>query len=724
MKKILIQLIISLIFLFWYNSLYAADYTVINNTNDWVHNSMADTLIKIWSDYLNGTVSPADSRNKLVDYIAVVSWWWATASATVDANWALHIWCTNNGSLIVFQPNATTWWWSTPAWTPELIAPTATPEPVVTSSSSTSAGCSSYISSWSTIWSTCAIQWTWDANWTIQCNQTSSFSPVSSSCGSQTCTTTTTDWVAGSPVCWACTWCPWDAASPAPTTETKTISLNLNPASTATDYNNAVANNADNNTFSINLSAVINQNQSIVWWWTNWSIWNFYDASNNPSDRIWLTWTALSFSPTNINLLQAGTYEINIKSVTPFIWNSKIWLKAWNTDLFINNVSLSFNKPFVWNIDTWNDSKNNWTGKSTIWTTSKYKLSLVEKSSIPWNSLVNYSLDNFVNKMSPNGSGLEIQSNSVSWSTLNSKNWAIFYARINTSTDATSLNTNPWLKLASPIISYDLGWQKVKYYLSEQDSWNDTSPIKNIWSEFLWVKIIWSLQWWWKQELTWQKSNISDLSKIDIRTSIRKNAYSYIKSMTHWQIVNGVKYIDWDITLNASSNLWYETLVVKDGNVIISGDLTQSKLWIIVLKDWYDVNSWFNGKWNIYVKPNVQNINAIIYADWWLMSTDSDGNLYTSDSTDRTSVLKNQLTIYWSLFTRNTIGWAILAWWKYILPGGSKIDDFNKAMIYDLNFIRRSNAWCIQDSTLNCIYKDPFIIKYDTKIQKSPPKLF
>jgi hypothetical protein len=52
-------------------------------------------------------------------------------------------------------------------------------------------------------------------------------------------------------------------------------------------------------------------------------------------------------------------------------------------------------------------------------------------------------------------------------------------------------------------------------------------------------------------------------------------------------------------------------------------------------------------------------------------------------------------------------------------------------MIYDLNYIRRWNDWCIDiNSNLNCEdstlweIKEWFIIKYDTRIQSDPPKLF
>ena len=97
---------------------------------------------------------------------------------------------------------------------------------------------------------------------------------------------------------------------------------------------------------------------------------------------------------------------------------------------------------------------------------------------------------------------------------------------------------------------------------------------------------------------------------------------------------------------------------------------------------------------NIYIQPGVKYIQAAIYADGGIISTgfsnDTVGNY--KDSTTRTNTLSGQLVINGSLFTRNTIGGAILGdSGKYILPGGSMTSDFNQAMMYDLSFLRRWN---------------------------------
>ncbi|MGE4443358.1 MAG: hypothetical protein AB7E37_00005, partial [Candidatus Altimarinota bacterium] len=102
--------------------------------------------------------------------------------------------------------------------------------------------------------------------------------------------------------------------------------------------------------------------------------------------------------------------------------------------------------------------------------------------------------------------------------------------------------------------------------------------------------------------------------------------------------------------------------------------------------------------------------------------------VYSEDSSTRTANLNKQLILNGSVFTRNTIGGAILAGGKYILPGGVKTDDFDKAMVYDLNYIRRGGNGCDKNNNSSCIdsgeYREPFIIKYDSRIQTAPIKLF
>ena len=662
--------------------------------------------------------------------------WHETVSAIVTST-AIEMTCVNWATINV----AYTITQSTPP-TPAYTTPAdTTPPPVITTSSTTSVGwsCSSYISHWIPSWSECGINSGWTPAGTITCLQTNSWAPVSADCGATTSTTTTTCVDGGcspstSSYCDSSN-CLSSALQPAPTYDTKTVTMDLN--SPTTTFNNAYANDSEFNVVRVGISGVTNQGRAITGWLTNGIFKNFSDTSSLSSNRINGGWKALNFADiSSANISWAATswyFEIlPIKSRAPFVWKGTLSFQAGSTTMNLNNISYSFNKPFIWYIQTSEDNGVTWTGKSQIGTEMKHKLLLTQKSTMSWSGLSGYSLNDFSNAIQPFGAWLEMQSKSVMPSTLSSNTGTQFNARINTSDTATVLNKIPGLQINLPIITYTLWWEVVKYQLSEQDAWNDTSPIKTSGNEFLWVRVIGGIQWAGKSEFTWQKVNISSIATFEMRTELRKNAYNYTRSMQSGETVNGVKYIVGDITLSWSQD--YETLVVKDGNVIITGDLNPSskKFWIMVLKDGYDTINGFNWKGNIYIKPAVKKINAVMYADGAMVSVSNSGIPYLKDSSDRTYELRNQLFINGSLFTRNTIGGAILAGWKYILPGWSQlantIPNFNTAMQYDLNYIRRWKVGCDTNANSSCIdfgeYSEPFIISYDARIQTSPVKLF
>ncbi|MDD2870662.1 MAG: hypothetical protein PHS49_01620 [Candidatus Gracilibacteria bacterium] len=252
-------------------------------------------------------------------------------------------------------------------------------------------------------------------------------------------------------------------------------------------------------------------------------------------------------------------------------------------------------------------------------------------------------------------------------------------------------------------VSYNIGGEDVKYIL-------DDFGIKGCNVATLGLKVIGNLQGDGKSSITGQSANFSDISKSELRSQIRLNGFKLVKSMDDGDIIGKVKYVEGDISISGN-NLGYETLVVYNGNVIINGDLNQNadKLGIIVLKDNYITNTDYNKSGNVYVNNNVENINAIIYADGGFFSARSNGSRYSDLE------LNKVLTLNGSLFTRNTIGGAVRGNTSYTLPGGKTTTNFNLAEIYDLNYIRKVDNQC--DATNNY----SFLIKYDSKIQSNPP---
>lgn len=730
MKKNILLLIVTLFTIFWVNNtIYWASYVPL--PVDWDHYMYVNNLKYIVSRYL-------DSHNQQIwniyeirnlVYSSIASQWWVPTYALTArvVNWRLIVWCGNQDMLsFAINPTSVTPLNYTTAWT-----------------------CSTYISDWSENWGSCAISWNWNTDWTVKCTQTSTWSQVDTSCWINTYRyVTTCYWTecSNSPEVYSCVRsnCPSDVVRPANRTADTTLQANINtPTSNCL---NLFANNSSICSFTIGISWTTRQDRAITW--LSWlEVKNIQDKSNQASNLIdwsynFTTNNALNFSWVNNTAISLAwsNYQIRIswiKSRSPFKrddWKVSFdlqWVSSFTT-ININGIKYDFKKPFIWVLKSSLDGIN-WLNSPILWTIMNYKLELQEDSTLLIWSLSNYKLDNFISKIKPawdDSVNLKLQDIEVDWTTLDDKSWSLFSARINTSENTISSLPIPWIQVESPYIEYKLEWHTVKYILSEGNTSNDTTPISITWEEFLWVKVVWNLQWAWKQTVTWQNKNFSDFSKLDVRADIRKNAYTLTKGMTNWQILNWVKYVEWDKKLSELLDInSIETLIIKNGNFIIDGNLNSSwnKFWIIVLKDSYNVNSDYSNKWNIYIDKNVTYIEALLYADGWIISSVL-WVPYTSDSSSRTTNLQEQLILKWSIFTRNTIGWAILSWGDYILPGGVKTSDFNKAMIYDLNYIRRWNNWCNKWWTSWCNdsweYKEPFVIIYNSKAQTNPPKWF
>ncbi len=256
------------------------------------------------------------------------------------------------------------------------------------------------------------------------------------------------------------------------------------------------------------------------------------------------------------------------------------------------------------------------------------------------------------------------------------------------------------LSLKDLIISYILNYRGKDYKAEYYISWKTD---KSCDATTLWAKIEWTLQWDWRVNSTEWKKNYTDLSKQELRTQIRKNAYNLLIWINAWKKVGTVYYFEWNKEFSKITwlNNW-DTIILKNWNLIIDTDINKN-IWIIVLKDNYKI--WDFKSWNVFVLNNVENIKAAIYADGWFMRKEKE-------------MWEKQLKLSWALFTRNTIGWWV-DWEKaeYIIPGGKKLWKSGRELSkkYDLNYIRKMKDRCSEAS---------FLIKYDTSIQTNPPKGF
>jgi hypothetical protein len=410
-------------------------------------------------------------------------------------------------------------------------------------------------------------------------------------------------------------------------------------------------------------------------------------------------------------------FIFNLKSYVP--WEFSQYFKAtmsWWNDNYQDTWTLLTVYPHILNTNTFkkpvqvsdikiSNTWEYWTANPEIWKDQYYKITLNNT----WTSIniSNWNLD--INKYSVVSS----VSGHVWWkfedvvgNFWNSLSKTLSFIG---NMDANS-NVLSWPKIATRDlkISYTIGEKDVTYYLDDFDKeWSCENK------STLWVKVQWSIQSDWKWSLTWQQENFSDLTTSTIRNNIRKEAYTLVKGLKSGNIVNWVRYEEWNVIIWGEIwDLGYETLVVKNGNVIINWNLNPNwkKLWIIVLRDGYNIATDWNKYWNIYVKNSVKKINAIIYADGALRSANEEGIDY------KDSQLLEQLELNWSLFTRNTIWWAIIWWTSRTLPWWANTDDYELASRYDLNYVRKTPICEPEDYS--------FLIKYDPRVQTDSPKWF
>jgi hypothetical protein len=208
-----------------------------------------------------------------------------------------------------------------------------------------------------------------------------------------------------------------------------------------------------------------------------------------------------------------------------------------------------------------------------------------------------------------------------------------------------------------------------------------------------------------KSEWTYASSQMShSQSTVNIKNIAYNNIIKNVTKAVRWHKNNcssvgvDIKWIcynKWNITINWWTVEWKSLIFAKWWDIIIDWNIKKfpkdSLLTIVAVSD-------DNGNWgHVYIANNVTNIDAIIVTEKWIFpkgAKDDSNYMLEVVKGNKNSELKNQLVIYGLVISRwNTIGWSIKINWKYVLPGGKEIewtsDNFYKAAIYDLNYLRR-----------------------------------
>ncbi len=144
----------------------------------------------------------------------------------------------------------------------------------------------------------------------------------------------------------------------------------------------------------------------------------------------------------------------------------------------------------------------------------------------------------------------------------------------------------------------------------------------------------------------------------------------------------------WNVELTASMISWVRTLVIRWANLYIKNDMyydpsKPSILGVIIQKDEN------NNGWNLYIDPGVTNVVGTYVIDRSVMSYDGASELWYSTSI---AVLKNQLYIFGTILSDNTIGWSRQNPPKcpnLLSNPCSAVPTLQEAQKYDLNYLRR-----------------------------------
>ena len=565
--------------------------------------------------------------------------------------------------------------------------------------------CSSYLHHWDLKWSSCAL----DSDWwgysdpTASCKQDSIETPIYHSC-----------WYWETSNYWGkrCVTSGCGSNAPKPNRPPKYSNIGLdyiwNNCSSA--YADAVSSCA----FSFQLvwspaewlsgfSWLALRNFTYSWGHINQlnQSWESGVSISNTS----IGWYSASASATSVvPFSDSGTLSFDIKWKSGF---SRVWY---------NSIGLTFIKPAVMSALTihavWQESKNPEVGrdqKYNIWLESLWNLNHV-------NSWYLWLESKHISIADPHQAIFQnINKNNLNFTVPNTTLVNAFNQTLDVKIESKDkILSAIAVKVLDMPISYIIKWKRVHYIVEwKKINWDSAMLIKWCEKKTLWVKILWTWKHQWKWDKTWQDIDFVNLNQEEVRKNIHKNANDLIRNRDTGKKINQVYFNDkTTIYSNISKDLdEWDTVIIKNWNFIIDQNI-EKQIGIIVLKDGYNVSPETPDWGNVLITKDVTNIKAYIYSDWAIMSKDVNWKNYKDEE------LATPLTINWSIFSRNTIWWAVAWIWdnKYLLPWGKKTSDFKLAEKYDLNYLRKAKLCWEQDFSLK--------LNYESGIQSNPPKWF
>lgn len=424
----------------------------------------------------------------------------------------------------------------------------------------------------------------------------------------------------------------------------------------------------------------------------NWSLWNLSAQTITNSSNIIAQYSPLYYTTISWDIKEDWLIEWNVQNTTLNITSNNSWVSptSWTQKTYL---SFSWAATSKYNLKFSNDWSN---------PTNNISISPILSTDF-WN--IGWTLKTFLSLKNP-PAPTTIKAYLSTHIAYNMPNPSWSWPDINVVYNSDIIWRDSYFWITNTLQTANQSWLKIIWNVTSKSA---TGVLDNQLGND--IKIVWN----------------SD--KFISKTQIIKNWYSFAKNATwytwngilteisdtpnFWESVNNIIYL-WATTWNTANKtyqLWNwtinslddieintkKTILVIWWNLYIKSNMYYTWNWmlgIVVLKD----KNW-NG-WNIYIDPSVTNIVWSLFAEKSLISY----NWVELDWNTLQSTLKNQLHIYWNVFSENTIGWSaktIPECPYYITSCSSK----ELAQKYDLNYLRR--YYLIEVYEWVTIYKKP-----------------
>ncbi len=240
-------------------------------------------------------------------------------------------------------------------------------------------------------------------------------------------------------------------------------------------------------------------------------------------------------------------------------------------------------------------------------------------------------------------------------------------------------NENEWI-----LARWDQDINKVKVYV-----WNNAIIKRNINKN---ISMIYKTY----LNSPWNKASWDNIS--DFSNDYSKEYYYIYNYSSETEDIN----FDWTTYINKWKKLIIEnsstpnivnveginTVIVQWWNIYIKSDIKNwddtKDLLILIAKR--DKTSW--NWWNIYIDPDVTNIDAVLIADWSLISLALDNIQSAIDDVDN---LRKQLLIYWRVLSANNVWTDDIPYWADLYENSAYPSNTMTWNIYDLWNLRTFN---------------------------------